>query len=108
LTALYINTLLEAFDKTMGIFVADEQVSFRPAGTGRFARNRSGHLDNDLASEIGQRFELDPYETLRLFVEPKGDIRKAEFTDGDEEPGWEAVALEHAPSVESSSQDSSV
>ena len=51
---------------------------------------------------------MDPDETHRLFVKPKGDIRKAKFTESDEEPGWEAVALEHAPCVGSSSQDSSV
>lgn len=47
LTAIYINAVLEAFDEGMGIFVVDERASFRPAGIGKFANSRGGHLDND-------------------------------------------------------------
>ena len=48
LTGIYINALLEAFEPEMGLFVLDERRSFRPAGLGRFARSRGGHLDDDL------------------------------------------------------------
>ena len=47
LTFMYINGLLEVFSETTGAFVLDERNSFRPAGVGRFARSRGGHLEND-------------------------------------------------------------
>ena len=47
LTFLYINGLLEVFDETTAAFVVDERASFRPAGLGRFARSRGGHLEDD-------------------------------------------------------------
>lgn len=50
LTALYINALLEAFDETMGLFLLDERANFRPAGIGRFAHSKGGHLDDNLAA----------------------------------------------------------
>ena len=46
-TALTINALLELFDEAMGVFVRDERAWFRPAGLGRFARSRGGHLHDD-------------------------------------------------------------
>ncbi|MEW5988063.1 MAG: hypothetical protein AB1791_15630 [Chloroflexota bacterium] len=50
LTALYINALLESFDEAMGLFVVDERAAFRPAGLGRFARSKGGHLIDDPAA----------------------------------------------------------
>ncbi|MGH7833112.1 MAG: hypothetical protein ACREQK_05675, partial [Candidatus Binatia bacterium] len=47
LTFMYINGLLEIFNETTGAFVLDERASFRPAGIGRFARNKGGHLHDD-------------------------------------------------------------
>lgn len=47
LTALYINLLLTAFGEECGYFFLDERNSFRPAGLGRFAKSRGGHLDDD-------------------------------------------------------------
>ena len=43
-TALTINALLELFGEDMGIFLRDERAWFRPAGVGRFARSKGGHL----------------------------------------------------------------
>ena len=49
LTALYINVLLTIFDKEYGYFLVDDRNQFRPAGIGRFARSRGGHLYDDPA-----------------------------------------------------------
>src|SRR5262249_31638651 len=43
-TALTVNALLELFSEEMGVFVRDERAWFRPAGLGRFALTRGGHL----------------------------------------------------------------
>jgi hypothetical protein len=47
LTALYINTLLAAFEKDYGFFLVDDRNHFRPAGIAQFARSRGGHLYDD-------------------------------------------------------------
>ncbi len=47
LTGIYINALLEAFDETMALFILDDRANFRPAGVGRFARSKGGHLVDD-------------------------------------------------------------
>lgn len=46
-TALTINALLELFSEDMGVFLRDERAWFRPAGIGRFARGKGGHLHDD-------------------------------------------------------------
>lgn len=46
-TALTINALLELFDESMGVFLRDERAWFRPAGVGRFAHSKGGHLHDD-------------------------------------------------------------
>ncbi len=46
-TALTINALLELFSTDMGVFLRDERAWFRPAGVGRFARSKGGHLHDD-------------------------------------------------------------
>jgi len=47
MTALYINAALEMFSEAMGFFVLDERANFQPAGIGRFARSKDGHLWDD-------------------------------------------------------------
>lgn len=47
LTHMYINGLLESFNETTGVFLIDERAGFRPAGVGRFAQSRGGHLQDD-------------------------------------------------------------
>jgi hypothetical protein len=47
LSFMYINGLLEVFNETTGAFLIDERASFRPAGLGRFARSKGGHLRDD-------------------------------------------------------------
>jgi hypothetical protein len=48
-TALYINILLSAFDEEFAYFVVDERNRFQPAGIGKFARSKGGHLYDDPA-----------------------------------------------------------
>lgn len=50
LTFIYINGLLEIFNETTGAFVLDERANFQPAGIGRFARSKGGHLEDDPAN----------------------------------------------------------
>jgi hypothetical protein len=66
-TALTINAVLELFSEEMGIFLRDERAWFRPAGVGRFARSRGGHLhDNahDLRSATIQMMETALLESM--------------------------------------------
>ena len=74
----------------------------------KLAREGVDLVDRSHMEEIGQRFELDRDEARKLFVDSRGDIWKGEFIESEEEPGWEAAALERAPSVGSSLEDSSL
>ena len=47
LTFMYVNGLLEILNETTGVFLLDERNNFLPAGLGRFARSRGGHLEDD-------------------------------------------------------------
>ena len=53
MTAIYINAILEAFEETMGLFMLDERNNFQPAGIGRFARSKGGHLIDTDAGRLG-------------------------------------------------------
>jgi hypothetical protein len=69
LTLMYINGLLEIFNETTGAFVLDERASFCPAGLGRFARSKGGHLlDDPKAGRIVtvQRLELMVSEVVTI------------------------------------------
>jgi hypothetical protein len=44
---MYVNGLLEILNESTGAFILDERNGFRPAGLGRFARSRGGHLEDD-------------------------------------------------------------
>jgi hypothetical protein len=66
-TALTINALLELFSEDMGVFLRDERAWFRPAGVGRFARSRGGHLHDqpgDLRSATIQMTESALLESM--------------------------------------------
>jgi hypothetical protein len=47
LTFLYINGLLEVLNERTGAFILDERNHFLPAGLGRFAKSKGGHLDDE-------------------------------------------------------------
>lgn len=49
LTLIYLTVLLAAFGDEFGYFVVDDRQGFQPAGIGRFARSRGGHLWDDPA-----------------------------------------------------------
>jgi hypothetical protein len=49
-SALYINILLSAFDDDFAYFLVDDRNRFQPAGIGKFARSRGGHLNDDIAA----------------------------------------------------------
>lgn len=53
LTLLYVNGILEILDQPTGAFLVDERTGFRPAGLGRFARSRGGHLHGDPPGRAG-------------------------------------------------------
>ncbi|HKU41128.1 MAG TPA: hypothetical protein VJR89_23360 [Polyangiales bacterium] len=50
-TYMYINGLLEFFNRSMGVWVVDERRNFRPAGLQRFAKSRGGHLHDAAAAQ---------------------------------------------------------
>ena len=62
LTFLYINGLLEVLNETTGAFPVDERAGFRPAGVGRFARSRGGHLEDD--ARAGRIATIRQIETM--------------------------------------------
>jgi hypothetical protein len=47
LSQFYINIMLSAFNEEFGYFMLDERNGFRPAGVGKFARSKGGHLYDD-------------------------------------------------------------
>jgi hypothetical protein len=47
LTFMYINGLLEILNEHTGAFILDERNNFLPAGLGKFAKDRGGHLESD-------------------------------------------------------------
>jgi len=49
LTFMYVNGLLEVLNEHTGTFILDERNHFLPAGIGKFARSRGGHLEDDPA-----------------------------------------------------------
>jgi nitroreductase len=66
-TALTINALLELFGEGMGIFLRDERAWFRPAGIGRFASGKGGHLyekPHDLRTATIQMMETALLESM--------------------------------------------
>jgi hypothetical protein len=49
LTAMTINVVLSALNEEFAYFVVDERNNFQPAGLGKFARSKGGHLCDDPA-----------------------------------------------------------
>lgn len=68
MTAIYINAVLEAFDETMGLFLLDERNNFQPAGIGRFAQSKGGHLVDTDNGRLGtiQAIELSLAEAIAV------------------------------------------
>ena len=50
LSAFYINIMLTAFGEEFGYFMLDDHNGYKPAGVGKFARSKGGHLHDDPAA----------------------------------------------------------
>ncbi len=73
----------------------------------KLRREEKDHIDRSYIEEIGQRYDLEPDEARKLFVESKGNVWKGELVESEGEPGWEAAKLERSPAT-GISEDSSV
>jgi len=70
LTFMYVNGLLEILNETTGVFILDERDHFRPAGLGRFARTRGGHLeDNPHQGRVATLRQVEQFVTEFVTVE---------------------------------------
>ncbi len=64
LTFMYVNGLLEILNEETGAFILDERNHFQPAGLGKFARRRGGHLeDNPHAGRIATVRQVEQFVT---------------------------------------------
>jgi hypothetical protein len=50
ITHMYVNGLLEVLNRQTGAFILDERNHYLPAGLGRFAKSKGGHLDDNPAN----------------------------------------------------------
>jgi hypothetical protein len=64
LTAFYVNIVLILLGEDFSFFVLDERNHFLPAGVGRFARSKGGHLVDDV--HLGRVLTVGMLETLLL------------------------------------------
>jgi hypothetical protein len=74
----------------------------------KLGREGQDRIQRTYVEEIGQRYDLDPEESRKLFVESRGDVWKGELVESEGEPGWEAATLERSPATGMSPEDSSV
>jgi len=65
----------------------------------KLGREGKDRIDRAYVEEIGQRYELDPDEASKLFVEARGNVWRGELIESEGEPGWEAATLERAPAA---------
>lgn len=64
LTFMYVNGLLEILNEETGAFILDERNLFLPAGLGKFARSRGGHLaDNPHAGRVATVRQVEQFVT---------------------------------------------
>ncbi len=70
LTLMYIDGLLEILNEETGAFLLDERNHFLPAGLGRFARSRGGHLQDDpKAGRVATIRQVEQFVTEFVTVE---------------------------------------
>ena len=74
----------------------------------KLQREGKDRIDRTDIEELGQRYELDPGEARKLFVESEGNAWKGQLVESEGEPGWEAAVLERSPATGMSAEDSSV
>jgi hypothetical protein len=58
LSLMYINGLLEILNEDTGAFILDERANFRPAGLGKFAKSKGGHLHDKIADGRGVTIQV--------------------------------------------------
>ncbi len=80
------------------------EVAIRDA-VARLRREGKDRIERTHIEQVGERYELDPEEARKLFVDSRGDVWKGEFVESAEEPGWEAVRLESVPSSATDAPD---
>lgn len=73
-TALTINALLELFSEDMGVFLRDERAWFRPAGVGRFARSKGGHLHDNPEDLRGATIQMAETALLESMATEHGMV----------------------------------
>ena len=70
LTFMYVNGLLEILNKHTGTFILDDRNHFLPAGLGKFARSKGGHLeDNPAKGRIATVRQVEQFVTEFVTVE---------------------------------------
>jgi hypothetical protein len=74
----------------------------------KLQREGKDRIDRTDIEELGQRYDLDPEEARKLFVESEGNVWKGQLVESEGEPGWEAAVLERSPATGMSAEDSSV
>jgi hypothetical protein len=72
----------------------------------RLWRQGERRIDRAHVEEIGERYEVDPDEASRAFVDSRGTLWEGELIESEGGSGW-AAELTNVPSV-GSSTDSSV
>jgi hypothetical protein len=73
----------------------------------RLWREGERRIDRTHVEEIGERYDVDPDEAGRAFVDSRGTLWEGELVEGDGESDWTAAELANVPSV-GTSTDSSV
>ena len=74
----------------------------------KLGREGEERIDRAHVEEVGQRYELEPEEASKLFVESRGNIWRGELIESEGEQGWEAAKLERAPATGKSPEDNSI
>ena len=73
----------------------------------RLWREGERRIDRTQVEEIGERYDVDPDEASRAFVDSRGTLWEGEIVEDDGESGWAAAELVNVPSA-GTSTDSSV
>jgi hypothetical protein len=73
----------------------------------RLWRQGERRIDRAHVEEIGERYEVDPDEASRAFVDSRGTLWEGELVEDDGGSGWAAAELANVPSA-GTSTDSSV
>ena len=73
----------------------------------RLWREGERRIDRTQVEEIGERYDVDPDEASRAFVDSRGTLWEGELVEDDGESSWAAAELANVPPA-GTSTDSSV